>query len=140
MLLPEQNPEQRPYDLLQQRHPLRVYVPAAADYAVHVGAAGHTCATGVGAVPHRACLDFVYQCLCFPSNDMLRDGDSCISGTTCSPTLIVGMYHLGALWVPCTGNPSKRHILQDPRIAPGQTCSDSIRQIYPPNGLAVHRE
>ena len=49
MLLPEQNPEQRPYDLLQQRHPLRVYVPAAADYAVHVGAAGHTCTAGVSA-------------------------------------------------------------------------------------------
>ena len=60
-----------------------------------VDAGGHTCATGVGAAPHGACLDSVYQCLCFPSSDMLRDGNNCINGITCSPTFIVGMYPSG---------------------------------------------
>ena len=38
--------------LLQQSHPFRVRIPAAADDAVQVNAAGHAGAREVGAVPH----------------------------------------------------------------------------------------
>ena len=38
-------------NLLEQGHPLRVYVPPAADDAVQVDAAGHSCTVGVSAVP-----------------------------------------------------------------------------------------
>ncbi len=53
--------------LLQQRHPLRLGIPAAAGDAVQVYAAGHTGASGVSTVPRNlitSCsLHLIHQCL-----------------------------------------------------------------------------
>ena len=39
-------------ELLQQRHPLRVCIPAATGDVLQLCAAGYTCTSGVGAVLH----------------------------------------------------------------------------------------
>ena len=53
------------YNLFQQRHPFRVYIPAATDDAVQIYPTGHTCASGVDPVPYRliasCCLHLIYQ-------------------------------------------------------------------------------
>ena len=53
MLVPEQNPEQRPSDLLHQGHPLSLGIPNAAGDEVKVYAVGYAGARDVGSIPYR---------------------------------------------------------------------------------------
>ena len=51
--MPEQNPEQRPSDLLHQGHPLSLGIPNAAGDEVKVYAVGYAGARDVGSIPYR---------------------------------------------------------------------------------------
>ena len=68
--------------LLQQRHPLRVYIPTAADDAVQVDTAGHPCSSGVSTVPYHLITSCYLHLIYHPYNllpQQVVDGQSAAS-------------------------------------------------------------